>query len=49
MNLADVVACWEHPLREVPDRLLVNRDGALMHRSQAIKTFVANDTSHGGV
>jgi transposase len=42
LNSADVVAFLEHLLREVPGRLLIVWDGAPIHRSQVIKTFLAN-------
>jgi transposase len=42
MNSADVVAFLEHLLREVPGRLIIIWDGAPIHRSQVIKTFLAN-------
>ena len=42
MNSADVVACLEHLLREVPGRLIIMWDGAPMHCRQVIKTFLAN-------
>jgi hypothetical protein len=42
MNSADVVAFWEHLLREVPGRLLILGDGAPIHRSRVITAFLAN-------
>jgi transposase len=42
MNSAAVVAFLEHLLREVPGRLIIIWDGAPIHRSQVIKTFLAN-------
>ena len=42
MNSADVVAFLEHLLREVPGRMIIIWDGAPIHRSQGIKTFLAN-------
>ena len=42
MDSADVVAFLEHLLREVPGRMLIIWDGAPMHRSHLIKTFLAN-------
>ena len=42
MNSADVVAFWEHLLREVPGRLRIMWDGAPIHRSRVSKAFVAN-------
>jgi transposase len=42
MSSADVVAFLEHLLREVPGRLIIIWDGAPIHRSQVIKTFLAN-------
>ena len=42
MNSADVVAFWEHLLREVPGRLVLIWDGAPIHRSQGSKMFLAN-------
>jgi transposase len=41
INSADVVAFLEHLLREVPGPLVVIWDGALIHRSQGIKEFLA--------
>jgi transposase len=42
LNSADVVACLEHLLREVPGRMVVIWDGSPIHRSQTIKEFLAN-------
>jgi transposase len=42
INSADVVAFLEHLLREVPGCLVIVWDGAPIHRSQVIKTFLAN-------
>jgi transposase len=42
MNSVDVVAFLEHLLREVPGRMIIIWDGAPIHRSQVIKTFLAN-------
>jgi transposase len=42
MDSADVVAFLEHLLREVPGRMLIIWDGAPIHRSHRIKTFLAN-------
>ena len=42
MNSADVVAFLEHLLREVPGRMIIIWDGAPIHRSQVIKTFLAS-------
>jgi transposase len=42
MSSADVVAFLAHLLREVPGRLISIWDGAPIHRSQVIKTFLAN-------
>jgi transposase len=42
MNSADVVAFVEHLLREAPGRLIIMWAGAPLHRSQVIKTFLAN-------
>jgi transposase len=42
MNSADVVAFLEHLLREVPGRMTIIWDGAPIHRSQVIKTFLAS-------
>jgi DDE superfamily endonuclease len=36
LNSEDVVACLEHLLREVPDRMVIIWDGAPMHRSHVI-------------
>jgi hypothetical protein len=41
-NSEDVVAFLEHLLREVPGRMVLIWDGAPMHRSHAIKAFLAN-------
>jgi len=41
MNAADVVACLEHLLREVPGRIVVIWDGAPIHRSPLIREFLA--------
>ncbi len=38
----DVVAFLEHLLREVPGRMVIIWDGAPIHRSQLIKTFLGN-------
>jgi hypothetical protein len=37
----EVVHFLEHPLRHIPGKLLVIWDGAPIHRSRAIKTFLA--------
>jgi transposase len=42
INSADVVAFLEHLLREVPGRMVLIWDGALIHRSHTIKEFLAN-------
>jgi hypothetical protein len=42
MNSADVVAFWEHLLREVPGRLVLIWDGAPIHRGQGSKMCSAN-------
>jgi transposase len=42
LNSADVVAFLEHLLREVSGRLVIIWDGAPIHRSHAIKAFLAN-------
>jgi transposase len=42
LNSEDVVAFLEHLLREVSGRLVVIWDGAPIHRSHAIKEFLAN-------
>jgi transposase len=42
MDSADVVAFLEHLLREVPGRMIIIWDGAPIHRSHRIKTFLAN-------
>jgi transposase len=42
MDSADVAAFLEHLLREVPGRMVIIWDGAPIHRSQVIKTFLAN-------
>jgi hypothetical protein len=42
IDSAAVVAFLEHLLREVPGRMLIIWDGAPIHRSQVIKTFLAN-------
>jgi len=42
IDSAAVVAFFEHLLREVPGRMLIIWDGAPIHRSQVIKTFLAN-------
>jgi transposase len=42
MNSVDVVAFLAHLLREVPGRMIIIWDGAPIHRSQVIKTFLAN-------
>jgi transposase len=41
-NSEDVVAFLEHLLREVPGRMVLIWDGAPIHRSHAIKEFLAN-------
>jgi transposase len=41
-NSEDVVAFLEHLLREVPGRMVIIWDGAPIHRSHVIKTFLAN-------
>jgi transposase len=41
-NSADVVACLEHLLREVPGRMVLIWDGAPMHRRQVILVFLTN-------
>jgi transposase len=38
---SDVVGFLEHVLRHIPGKLLIMWDGASIHRSQAIKTFLA--------
>jgi transposase len=45
LNSADVVACLEHLLREVPGRMVLIWDGAPMHRSQVIQDFLGNGTA----
>jgi transposase len=42
LDSADVVAFLEHLLREVPGRMVLIWDGAPIHRSHAIKGFLAN-------
>ena len=42
MDSADVVAFLEHLLREVPGRMIIIWDGAPIHRSHRIKTFLSN-------
>jgi transposase len=42
INSGDVVAFLEHLMREVSGRMLILWDGAPIHRSQAIKEFLAN-------
>jgi transposase len=42
INSADVVTFLEHLRREVPGRMVVIWDGALIHRSHTIKAFLAN-------
>lgn len=42
MDSADVAAFLEHLLHEVPGRMVIIWDGAPIHRSQVIKTFLAN-------
>jgi transposase len=42
INSADVVAFLEHLRREVSGQMVIIWDGAPMHRSQAIKAFLAN-------
>jgi transposase len=42
INSADVLAFLEHLLREVPGRMVIIWDGAPIHRSQLIKSFLAN-------
>jgi transposase len=42
LDSAEVVACLEYLLREVPGRMVIIWDGAPMHRSQVIKAFLAN-------
>lgn len=42
LNSADVVACLEHLLREVPGRMVILWDGAPIHRSHTIREFLAN-------
>jgi transposase len=42
INSADVVAFLEHPLREVPGRLVIIWDGAPIHRSHVIQEFLVN-------
>jgi transposase len=46
LNSEDVVACLEHLRREVPDRMVIIWDGAPMHRSHVMKTFLANGAAH---
>jgi transposase len=46
LNSEDVVAFLEHPLREVPDRMVIIWDGAPVHRSHVIKTFLENGAAH---
>ena len=45
LNAADVVACLEHLLREVPGRMVIIGDGAPMHRRQVIQDFLGNGTA----
>ncbi|HEX2242979.1 MAG TPA: IS630 family transposase [Gammaproteobacteria bacterium] len=42
LDSVDVVAFLEHLLREVPGRMVIIWDGAPIHRSQVIKTFLGN-------
>jgi transposase len=42
LDSVDVVTFLEHLLREVPGRLVIIWDGAPIHRSQVIKTFLGN-------
>jgi transposase len=46
LNSEDVVAFLEHLLREVPDRMVIIWDGAPIHRSHVIKTFLENGAAH---
>jgi transposase len=42
LNSADVIAFLAHLLREVPGRLVIIWDGSPIHRSHAVKEFLAN-------
>jgi transposase len=42
LNSEDVIAFLEHLLREVPGRLVIIWDGSPIHRSHAVKEFLAN-------
>jgi transposase len=42
LNSDDVVAFFEHVLREVPGRMVIIWDGAPIHRSHTIQEFLAN-------
>jgi transposase len=46
LNSEDVVAFLEHLLREVPGRVLILWDGAPIHRSHVVQTFLANGAAH---
>ncbi len=45
IDSADVLAFLEHVLREVPGRMVIIWDGAPIHRSQLIKSFLANSAA----
>jgi transposase len=45
LDSADVVAFLEHLLREVPGRLVLIWDGAPIHRSHALKAFLADSAA----
>ena len=45
MNSVNVVAFWEHLLREVSGRMVLTWDGAPIHRSHIIMGFLADGAS----